>query len=86
MKIVCLEDRLQIICEDARDEAFLKNNLKVSETGRIFAKMSTYQGKYDDVPMIEVFPYLGKEDRDAKRVEADKRREIYNQSIPYQKV
>ena len=75
MKIVFLDDRMQIVCEDARDAAFLETCLKTRETGKVFAKMGKLQGKYEDIPMIEVFPYLDKDGRDAKRAYYDSVRE-----------
>lgn len=71
MKIIFLDDRMQIVCEDARDVSFLEMNLKTRESGKVFAKMGKLQAKYEDIPMIEVFPYLDKDGRDAKRAYYD---------------
>lgn len=83
---VLLEDRMQLIFDDSLLKAFLEENLCTGETGRVFAKLSTYQGRFEDFPMIEIFRYLGKDDRDFKRAEADKIRATSGTNLPYQKI
>lgn len=83
MKIIFLDDRMQIVCEDARDVSFLETNLKIKDTGKVFAKMGHFSGKYDDTPMIEVFPYLDKDGRDAKRAYFDSLKERDEEPTAY---
>ena len=56
MKIDFTNDGMRIVPEDVRDELFLKNVLEI-EKGKVFCKVSEYEGKWENGKMIEIMAF-----------------------------